>query len=148
MVIKVRGQSALEYLVTYGWAILAIIVIFAVLFGLGIFNPSKFVNEKQSGGFSSFMVQDFKISGTTLTLTVGNTVGRAITVTGVNSTKGGCAWSGSTAVQPSAVQTLTVTCTSVATGAEYNYDDMKLSFTDSLSSQSHTETGFLKGKGE
>ena len=30
-VMKKRGQSALEYLVTYGWAILAIVIVAAVL---------------------------------------------------------------------------------------------------------------------
>ncbi len=148
MIVNVRGQSALEYLVTYGWAILAIVVIFAVLFGLGIFNPSKFVGEKQSGGFSAFLVQDFKLTGTTLTLSLGNQVGRAVTVTAINSTKGGCNYAGSVQIQASAVQSFTVTCTAVAAGASFNYDDLKISYTDSLSGIAHTETGFIKGEAE
>jgi hypothetical protein len=37
---KMRLQSAMEYLMTYGWAILIIAVVLAVLFALGIFgNP-------------------------------------------------------------------------------------------------------------
>ncbi len=33
-----RAQSAMEYLMTYGWAILVIAVVLAALFALGVFN--------------------------------------------------------------------------------------------------------------
>ena len=35
---KTRAQSAMEYLMTYGWAILIIAVVLAVLFSLNVFN--------------------------------------------------------------------------------------------------------------
>ena len=35
-----RLQSAMEYLMTYGWAILIIAVVLGALFSLGIFNPA------------------------------------------------------------------------------------------------------------
>ena len=34
-----RSQSAMEYLMTYGWAILVIIIVIAVLFYIGVLNP-------------------------------------------------------------------------------------------------------------
>ena len=34
-----KGQSAMEYLMTYGWAILVIIIVIAVLFYIGVLNP-------------------------------------------------------------------------------------------------------------
>lgn len=34
-----KGQSALEYLMTYGWALVVIIIVIAALFAFGIFNP-------------------------------------------------------------------------------------------------------------
>jgi len=40
-----KGQTALEYLITYGWAILVILVVLAVLWYYGVFNPNKW--EKQ-----------------------------------------------------------------------------------------------------
>ena len=33
-----KAQSAMEYLMTYGWAILIIAVVLAVLFSLNVFN--------------------------------------------------------------------------------------------------------------
>jgi hypothetical protein len=34
-----KGQSALEYLMTYGWALVVIVIVIAALFAFGIFNP-------------------------------------------------------------------------------------------------------------
>ncbi|MGC8851252.1 MAG: hypothetical protein ACP5O3_03445 [Candidatus Micrarchaeia archaeon] len=81
-----RGQQALEYLVTYGWAILVIVIIAAVLWYFGVFNPSKWAAEKQCGGFSSFSCNEFKLSasasnasGTGFSVIVlGNKQGRAV----------------------------------------------------------------------
>lgn len=35
---KIKGQTAMEYLMTYGWAILIIIVVVAALYAMGVFN--------------------------------------------------------------------------------------------------------------
>ena len=43
----VRSQSAMEYLMTYGWAILIIAVILAAFFELGVFNPYTFAAKAQ-----------------------------------------------------------------------------------------------------
>ena len=36
--INKRSQSALEYMMTYGWAILIIVIVAAVLYSFGIFG--------------------------------------------------------------------------------------------------------------
>lgn len=41
---KVKAQSAVEYLTTYGWAIIIIAVVLLALFNLGLFNPSSFIS--------------------------------------------------------------------------------------------------------
>ena len=35
-----KGQGAMEYLMTYGWAILVVMIVGIVMWQLGIFNPS------------------------------------------------------------------------------------------------------------
>ena len=35
---KMKGQAAMEYLMTYGWAIIIIIVAVAALYAMGVFN--------------------------------------------------------------------------------------------------------------
>ena len=49
-----RAQSAMEYLMTYGWAILVIAVVLGVLYSLGIFNPSNFAPRAQPGACQVF----------------------------------------------------------------------------------------------
>ena len=44
-----RSQSAMEYLMTYGWAILIIAVVLAVLFQLGVFSGGNFLPKAQAG---------------------------------------------------------------------------------------------------
>src|SRR3989344_7426549 len=39
---KVKGQAAIEFLMTYGWAILAAVIVLGALSFFGIFNPGSF----------------------------------------------------------------------------------------------------------
>lgn len=45
-----KGQAAIEYLMTYGWAILALLIVSAVLLTSGILSPSYLVSEECSFG--------------------------------------------------------------------------------------------------
>ena len=44
-----KSQSAIEYLMTYGWAILIIAVVLSVLFQLGVFSSGNFQPHAQAG---------------------------------------------------------------------------------------------------
>jgi len=47
-------QSAMEYLMTYGWAILIIAVVLGALFQLGVFNPMTFAPKAPPGSCQVF----------------------------------------------------------------------------------------------
>ncbi len=49
-----RTQSAMEYLMTYGWAILIIAVVLGALFQLGVFNASTFAPRAPPGACQVF----------------------------------------------------------------------------------------------
>ena len=49
-----KSQSAMEYLMTYGWAILIIAVVLGALFQLGVFNPMTFAPKAQPGACQVF----------------------------------------------------------------------------------------------
>jgi hypothetical protein len=49
-----RAQSAMEYLMTYGWAILIIAVVLAALFSLGVFNATNFAPKAPAGSCKLF----------------------------------------------------------------------------------------------
>lgn len=44
-----KAQSAMEYLMTYGWAILIVIIVAAALYALGVFNPATFTGRTATG---------------------------------------------------------------------------------------------------
>ena len=46
---RIRLQSAMEYLMTYGWAILIIAVVLGALFQLGVFNSTNFAPRSAAG---------------------------------------------------------------------------------------------------
>ena len=141
-----RGQSALEYLVTYGWAILAIVIIGGVLWYFGIFNPSQFAGDKQCGGFSAFTCGDFKVTAAgDMTIVLNNKVGGTITdVRYLNATGNVCAAS----VGANAAATCNVGgfVAAGATGTSFSRQAVTVIYTDARSSVVHTDTGFVAGK--
>lgn len=42
-----KGQSRMQYLKTYGWALMVIVVIGAALFALGVLNPDTYNPDKR-----------------------------------------------------------------------------------------------------
>jgi hypothetical protein len=60
---KKKGQGALEYLMTYGWALLIIVVVGAALYALGVLNPATYTQSRCTG-FQYFIYQDQKYAST------------------------------------------------------------------------------------
>jgi len=82
-----KGQTAMEYLMTYGWAILIIMVVLAVLFYLGVLNPSS-VTPSQCvfpAGITCVSNQ-LKTSGK-LYLVIGQGTGKTIQINGIACTQ-------------------------------------------------------------
>ncbi|MFA4946256.1 MAG: hypothetical protein WC607_01805 [Candidatus Micrarchaeia archaeon] len=129
-----KGQSALEYLVTYGWAILAIVIIAAVLWYFGVFNPSKWTESKQCGGLASFSCVDYVVNATNgVTLSLGNKVGRSVIVY--------C--TGNTPVNTTLGLTTPVSCTVQGTASGSNQLNFDVVYYDAASGLEHTDTGFV-----
>jgi uncharacterized protein (UPF0333 family) len=85
-----KGQSAMEYLMTYGWAILIVIIVAAVLFSLGVFNPATYTTTSATG-FSGFNVPSggFQLSAAgVLTMQLTNGVGANINISRMDVTVG------------------------------------------------------------
>ena len=69
----------MEYLMTYGWAILVVIIVGVVLWQMGIFNPSGGTSPGKLG-FGNVAPQDWACASTTDTVSVQfvNAMGQAI----------------------------------------------------------------------
>ena len=109
----------MEYLMTYGWAILIVIIVAAALFALGVFNPSTYTGRAATGFGGLGIPADWQYSGTTLTIVLSNQVGEAITVSNVSTS--GCYLAGSTAIPAGGEASFPITgCTSKSVGASYS----------------------------
>jgi hypothetical protein len=79
-----RAQAALEFLTTYGWAFLVILIMIGTLAYFGILSPGRFLPNRCTFG-SEFQCIDYQISETanSFRLRLKNNVGEAITVQSV-----------------------------------------------------------------
>jgi len=75
-----KAQAAMEFLMTYGWAILVVLAAIAALAYFGVLSPEKFLPEKciLQPGISCV---SHKVEPTQTTLIISNGLGRTITVT-------------------------------------------------------------------
>lgn len=85
-----KGQSALEYLLTYGWAILIVIIVGASLYALGVFTPGQWTGKRQTG-FAQFRITDFSVqetsgTNTPVTIVFQNQIGKTVTLQAVKAT--------------------------------------------------------------
>lgn len=122
-----KGQAALEYLMTYGWAILIIIVVVAALYAMGVFTVSPGV--PCSPCFSYFAYVDH--SGTSLVVING-----ARETSSINATADGSALTPS-ATSASPGDTITFTGT-IADGAS-----VVITYTVTASGIVHTDSATL-----
>ncbi len=118
-----RSQSALEYMMTYGWAILVIVIVAAVLYSLGIFSPSSSLSTTITGFSNLGTVNAVCLGGTSFTISMGDSIGYPINITQINltSSSGKTTYSPNILIQPNAIQTVTVPSSSLCTsGARYS----------------------------
>ncbi len=75
-----KSQSALEYMMTYGWAILIIVIVAAILYTMGIFNPAA-SSSQTVNGFGGFTATEYYCSNSLgLSVSLGNSLGYPIKV--------------------------------------------------------------------
>lgn len=95
-----KGQTAIEYLMTYGWAILIILIVAGVLAYYGIFAPSGFLGPTARGFGQLQVLNPWSLATTgTLTLFVENRVGGTINITTLNMTLDGNPYTSSVSPQ-------------------------------------------------
>lgn len=80
-----RGQSSFEFLVTYGWAIVVVLIIIGILAYFGAFNPGQYIPEKCDFGPQLECVDSVVNAQGYVLLIVQNNFGDAINITGVSS---------------------------------------------------------------
>ena len=69
-----KAQSAMEYLMTYGWAILIVAIVLAALFSLGVFSSGALIGTTCIAS-PGFLCSVPIVQGTTFTATLGQSTG-------------------------------------------------------------------------
>ena len=78
-----RSQSALEYMMTYGWAILVIVIVAGVLYSLGIFSPASSLSSTVTGFSNLGSVTGECTANGILRISLGDSTGYPINITSV-----------------------------------------------------------------
>jgi|SRR3989338_429529 len=86
-----KGQAAMEFIMTYGWAILVVLIVIGALVYFGVLSPERFLPERCSfpAELSCIGKPLADFNADTITLSLVNNVGYPITLTQEISTETG-----------------------------------------------------------
>lgn len=146
MIQRKKGQAAMEFLMTYGWAILAAIIVVGVLWVV-IGNPFNIVgNEFQLS--APLAANAMSLSAGILEVEFRNGLGDTINVTEIALSSTDCSTlTPSPQVEISSGQfaNFTITCDGLGVG-ETLKSDVTISYTSSGSSLTQKATGSISGR--
>ena len=112
---SIKSQAAMEFLMTYGWAILVVLAAIAALAYFGVLSPAKFLPDKCVLDPGIFC-KGYKVESSQITLILSNIVdGRSITVNSI--TLGGCSGAFSEAMSNDQQHTFILAGASCSNGA-------------------------------
>jgi uncharacterized protein (UPF0333 family) len=143
-----KAQSAMEYLMTYGWAILIVIIVAAALYALGVFNPATFTGRTATGFQTIGAPTDWNLAGSgALTLNLQNAkMATALTIYNMTATISGNSTTSSNfnmVLGPGASNSTSFTIYPTQTaGSTYS---VRVSVVYSAGGLLHTDTGTVTG---
>jgi hypothetical protein len=156
--IPLRGQSAVEYMMTYGWGILVVLIAGIVIWQMGIFVPQTPTPDKR--GFSQVTPLDWSLTPTgILTVVIQNNAGTIVKVTQADAFmeiggSGTCTIAWPTTVplvdnfRPGATQMLNFTGCTLDSGTKigtYYRVNMTVSYLNPSSGMPHRSNGIIWG---
>ncbi len=139
----------MEFLMTYGWAILVVLAAIAALAYFGVLSPDRFLPEKCTMP-SGIACLDFAVTGSTVTVSLQNAAGFDMTNVLVNlsadttptcTSVAGDATSGSLANGQKDLYTLT--CTSLPASGQKFKAVVAMSYTNTGTTLNHSKSGEL-----
>lgn len=135
-----KGQTAMEYLMTYGWAILIVIVVVAALYSMGVFRLTGGVACSPCFGYFAFV--DYSQTAGSIRVRNGP---RTIEITDVTSVPAGATTSACPAGTPCS-SGANIDITSVPNTATDPEVVVTITYTDTESGLSHQDSGTIHNK--
>lgn len=144
-----KAQSAMEYLMSYGWAILILIILATAFYALGLFNPVTFAGRAVTGFQVLGTPIDWELRSASGNLTLNLVNGRMaapVTIYTITATINGQSTSynpPNLTVNPGASNEISFPITPVlATGSTYS---VKIAIVYNSGGLNHTEIGTVTG---
>lgn len=136
-----KAQAAMEFLMTYGWAILVVLAAIAALAYFGVLTPDRFLPEKCTMP-SGIACLDFKYeAGTGMQLVIQNGAGFDMTNISLSINGTGCVGTDNTSTTTlSNGQTVTYTVDCAPSSGKFK-GDVDFSYVNQGTGLSHTKVG-------
>ena len=151
---KMKAQAAMEYLMTYGWAILIVIIVAAALYALGVFNPATWTGTRSTGFANIGQPTDWMMNSSGIfNITLKNSLGQSITINQVTADCG----SGSSDVylstnagsptigSGSSIEYYNDTCATMTQGSSFSFT-ISVTYTKGGGVYSQTDSGTVTGQ--
>lgn len=139
-----KGQAAMEFLMTYGWAILAAVIVIGVLAYFGVFSPSSYV-PNQCILSAPLGCNAGTADAAGINLEIRNGAGEALDIQSV--AVSGCGtYPTVTPIADGALQTITVTCSPALTAGSKFTGDITVTYKKSGSALALTSSGKITDK--
>jgi hypothetical protein len=145
-----KAQAGLDFLMTYGWALLLIVLVVGALFALGLFDVGSFLGSKASG-FAQMSPVGWRVASTgAMTLMFENHAGTGVNVSSISATLGTENVTYSTPFTVASGARSNTISVGTFTGAGDVGDsysiEVIISYTDSSTGFSYVDSGTLTGR--
>ena len=142
------GQTSLDFMMTYGWALLLVVVVVSSLFALGVFNAGSFLGPRATG-FAQVGVLAWNVNAAgVLALRLQNFAGMDITVINIEATFGNSHFpydiTNVSIPNGKVSDTFTVGAISGLAPGQYYTMPLRITYTD-FNGFNYTETGTISG---
>lgn len=140
-----KGQAAMEFLMTYGWAILAAIIAIGVLAYFGVFSPGKYISKACIIN-NPFGCDESALAAGAITLNIRNGGGEDYNVSSI--AIAGCTsyTTATTIVDGSTSGAVVITCAGLVSGDKVNKDITITYMKNNGGTIAQTATGSISGR--
>ncbi len=137
-----KGQAAMEFLMTYGWAILAAVIAIGVLAYFGVFSPGKYVGSAIIINSPFGTTQEFSIMANNISFVLRNGAGESVDISSIT-IGAGCANNTAMTLLDGDAKLIFVPCTTANSG-KIN-EDIKITYKLGEKLVDLTGTGSVRG---
>jgi len=136
-----KAQAAMEFLMTYGWAILVVLIAIGALAYFGVLSPEQFLPEKCVIVIGSgLFCDDYSVSSSGVKVRVKNILTQKVTINDFTVSSCG-SYTTSTEIEPDSSEDITVDCT-LTSGAKFK-EDISITFQKGDEGFNKTTTGSI-----